>query len=114
MINEYIRFGEIPDNEHSGIYRGDQGKIGEEIGVSCYECVKDGQGYYHIVMHAKPVVNGTAVTLDWLIDDWSSGKLKPYVIKGNLVGRGSDNEPLLRNIHVIRELEWNEYKNLNH
>lgn len=32
----YLRFGEIPENEHSGIYNGDEGKVGEENGVSCY------------------------------------------------------------------------------
>ena len=32
----YIRFKNIPDNEISGVYDGDLGKIRNELGVCCY------------------------------------------------------------------------------
>lgn len=37
-MKEYIRFGSIPKNERSGIYRTEE-KIGEEQGVSVYDCI---------------------------------------------------------------------------
>ena len=51
MMKEYIRFGEIPDNERSGIYNNEGELIGRERGVSCYECIcfnNQYRVYYHI------------------------------------------------------------------
>lgn len=44
----YIRIGEIPSDEKSKIHRGDA-VIGEEDGVSVYNCIKLNDTY-HIVM----------------------------------------------------------------
>lgn len=43
MKKYYIRFGKIPKNEISNIYRGEV-KVGEEKGVSVYDAIKiDGE-----------------------------------------------------------------------
>ena len=36
----FIRFKNIPENEISGVYDGDCGKIRDELGVSCYQVYK--------------------------------------------------------------------------
>lgn len=110
-MKKYIRFGEIPENEKSGIYAIDQGKIGEEIGVSCYDCIEDENGYFRVLMPAK-IKYSTGVSFQWAYDDWISGKYKAYIITGIEVGIGSDNEPLLQNIQIVKELDRQKYKSL--
>lgn len=100
---EYIRFGEIPKNERSGIYAGDAGKIGEEIGVSCYECVfLDGR--YRILLPLNANIHVCA-TLGHLIDEYLGGGRKIFLITGKEIGKGKDNEPLLKNINILKEIE---------
>lgn len=107
----YIRFGEIPVNERSGIYAIDQGRIGEEAGVSCYECIKDENGHYRVVMPPN-LTRSTGVSMQWAFDDWRKKRCNTYIITGVMVGKGSDNEPLLRNVNVIEKLNYEDYKNL--
>lgn len=110
-MKKYIRFGEIPENEKSGIYAIDEGKIGEEIGVSCYECIQDENGYFHAIMPAK-ITFDTGVSYQWAFDGWMSGKYNTYIITGDEIGYGSDNEPLLRNIQILEKLDREKYKDL--
>ena len=93
MNKIYIRFGEIPLNERSNIYRNDEGIVGEEIGVSVYEGIND-NGKIKVIM---PSLTGSAcVGLSGCI------KKKMYIVKGKVVGIGSDGEPLLRNIKITK------------
>ena len=94
----YLRFGQIPENEHSGIYKGDQGKIGEEIGVSCYRGIVIDNKVYIIMPHVA------STTYYWLIDEYNRGKIPLYIIEGEEVGIGSDDEPLLRNVKIVQEI----------
>ena len=96
--NMYLRFGQIPENEHSGIYKGDRGKIGEEIGVSCYRGIVIGNKVYIIMPHVA------STTYYWLIDEYNRGKIPLYIIEGEEVGIGSDDEPLLRNVKIVQEI----------
>lgn len=101
-MKEYIRFGDIPENERSGIYRGDEGKVGEEIGVSCYEFIfLDGR--YRILLPLNANIHICA-TLGHLIDEYLGGSRKVFLIIGDEVGRGKDNEPLLNNVKIIEEI----------
>lgn len=101
-MKKYIRFGNIPINERSGIYRGDEGKIGEEIGVSCYDCAWI-NGEYRVLLPSRPS-RYTCPTLHNLFDKYVSGKLNMYIVAGIEVGKGQDNEPLLRNVEIIEEV----------
>ena len=99
--NMYLRFGKIPENERSGIYKGDLGKVGEERGVSCYRGVVIDNKVYVIMPHMA------SSTYYWLIDEYNRGKTPLYIIDGEEVGEGSDLEPLLRNVKIIKEIfDW--------
>jgi hypothetical protein len=99
----YIRFGEIPVDEISGIYKGDMGRIGSEPGVCCYDFVEK-DGNYFIVM---PMLKSASLNYDFesFVEDLEFGETKAYLIEGDLVGRATFREPCLKNVKVIRELE---------
>lgn len=101
---KYIRIGEIPENERSSIWHGDV-KIGEEKGVSVYDCTfRDGR--YYILM--PPFFKeGIGITYEGLMQEVvnfrykTDSQRKVYLVKGDLVGYGSDGEPLLKNIKIL-------------
>ena len=94
--NLYLRFGEIPKNERSGIYKGDMGKVGEEIGVSCYRGVVIDNKVYIVMPHVA------STTYYWLIDEYNRGKTPLYIVDGEEVGLGTDGEPLLKHVSIER------------
>ena len=98
--NLYLRFGKIPKNERSSIYKIDE-KIGEEEGVSCYRGVIYEDKVYILMPHIP------SSTYYWLIDEYNRGKTPLYIIDGDEVGLGSDDEPVLRNVKIIKEIfDW--------
>ncbi len=92
----FIRFGGIPEDERSGIFDGDRGKVGQEVGVSVYEAIESERGI-QILMPQQNL--GACATLCGCID-----RMPVLEVIGDLVGYGSDGEPLLRNIKIIRQL----------
>ena len=97
----YLRFGQIPSNERSSIYKGDLGKVGEEIGVSCYRGVVIDDKVYIMMPHTA------STTYYWLIDGYNRGEIPLYIIDGEEIGEGSDSEPLLKNVKIICEIfDW--------
>lgn len=97
----YLRFGEIPANGKSGIYKGDLGKIGEEIGVSCYRGVIIDDAVYIIMPHIQ------STTYYWLLDEYNRGKINLYVIEGEEIGIGTDGEPLLKDPTILQKIiDW--------
>lgn len=60
-MKEYIRFGEIPDDECSGIYNNEGELVGKERGVSYYECICF-NNQYRILLPYKPT-RYTCITL---------------------------------------------------
>jgi hypothetical protein len=91
----YIRFGVIPSDEKSKIYNGEV-FVGYEEGVSVYEAVIIGKEYRLLFPY---LTYSSCVSLSGCIDR------KAYIVKGNEVGIGSDGEPLLRNVEIIKEFE---------
>ena len=91
----YIRFGDIPTNERSSIHCGDSGKIGEEIGVSVYDAVCI-DGEWRIVL-PKKMTYSTCVSLSSYVDK------EFMLVDGDLVGYGSDGEPLIKNVKEIKK-----------
>lgn len=87
----YIRFGNIPEIGFSKNWLKDK----LEEGVSCYEAVER-EGVYSILIPS--LTGNTCVGLSAVLD-------RPmYEIIGTLVGYGSDNEPLLLNPNIIKEI----------
>jgi len=101
----YIRFKNIPDNKKSGIYDGDLGKVGEEAGLSCYECIKDENNYYKIIIPSLEV--GCLYDLIGFIED----KCPIYLIQGNKIGIGTYDEPVIENPIIISKLKIIEFAN---
>ena len=100
----YIRFGEVPDGEKSGIYSCQEQKIiGSENGVSVYDCCRIGDDW-RIVLPTQCKES----TLDTLYGLLVDGK-DIYVLSGDEVGIGSDNEPLIRNCNVVCKLPNNYF-----
>lgn len=52
----FYRFGEIPINEKSSIWKGEE-KVGEELGVSVYEAHKNLNGLYSPVLPMPATIN---------------------------------------------------------
>jgi hypothetical protein len=94
----YIRFDEIPPNGKSKIYAHGE-PIGEEIGVSTYECVPV-NGEYRILIPKKPTHN-TFDDLHYFLAYFTGNK---YLIFGTEMGTGSDGEPLLKDVTIIKKL----------
>lgn len=112
----YIRFGKIPTNSKSRIHLGKD--ICFKVGVSVWDAVKLEDGY-----HLVAPINGNTYTYTNFItmafpQEWYGDAVphEPiYVVSGEEVGRGSDNEPLLKNIEIIEELPFdyfNYFKNI--
>jgi len=105
----YIRIGKIPIDGISRIYRGEV-LIGEEKGVSCYYGVQL-KGKWHIII-PNPLKIGAIQTLESLInqvtEEWykvnPKDKSKIYLIDGEEIGIGSDGEPILKNVKIIKEI----------
>ena len=95
--NLYLRFGKIPKNERSSIYKIEE-KVGEEEGVSCYRGVIYKDKVYILMPHIP------STTYYWLIDAYNRKEIPLYVIDGNEVGEGSDGEPLLRDVIILKEI----------
>lgn len=98
----YIRFKDIPKNEISGVYDGDCGKIRDEVGVSCYEAVKD-KDIYRIILPSLDT--GVFHDLMFFIEDAKNGEIPIYLVEGNYVGLGTYGEPCIKDVLVISELE---------
>lgn len=108
MTNKvYIRFKDIPEDEISRIYDGDLGCVGEELGVCCYECIEE-NGIYRII--APSICNGVFVDLCHFTSSLLDEYIKCYLIEGDVVGTGTYNEPVVKNVKIIKELKYKELK----
>jgi len=96
----YIRFGEIPTDEKSKIYRGEE-EVGAENGVSVYPAFETNEGDIVLGLNL-PITKTTLYTQQHLLeyDD------RPcYLVKGNHVGKDTDGQPLIDNVHIIRKID---------
>ena len=87
----YIRFGKIPENGKSEIWKGDVFN-GHEKGVSVYE------SYNEKVVMPKKITYSSCVSLSGCLDR------NIYLVTGKRIGTGSDGEPLLKNVSIIKQL----------
>ena len=104
-IPTYIRFGEIPKDEKSKIYFGNE-IVGIEPGVSVYEAIKVDNAYY-----PKLPDNPNANTLSDYFEFLLNSKQKVYLVIGDRLRiNGHDNEPLIENVKIVKEIT-NYYTN---
>lgn len=103
----FIRFGDIPKDECSSIhYRSYY--CGKEKGVSVYDCTTVDSGTFQIVL-PMPFLEGAINTLTDLL--FYSGKdKKVYLVTGDVVGYGHDNEPLIKNVKIVKDIT-EEFRN---
>lgn len=98
-IPVYIRFGEIPKDGKSKIHLGDE-IVGEEAGLSVYEAIWD-DGYYYPKLPDNP---NSSTILDYF-EFLMYSNTKVYLVIGDRMRiNGHDNEPLLENVKVIKEI----------
>lgn len=96
----FYRFGEIPKNEKSCIWKGEE-KVGEEFGVSVYEAHKNINGTYSPVL-PMPVNMSTLDTFLHFIRYYNG---KKYLVTGDVLPFvGTDWEPLIKNVKILKEL----------
>jgi hypothetical protein len=87
----YVRFGDIPNNELSKNYLTEE----YEEGVSVYEALERED---KISLLFPDLTGSACVSLSGVLD-------RPaYSVEGELAGKGSDGEPLLKNCKIIKEL----------
>lgn len=96
----YIRFGDIPKNEKSKVYNGEI-EIGTEKGVSVYPAFEDSEG--NIVLGLSLPITKTSLYTQQHLLEYDNRAC--YLVSGDYVGKGTDGEPLLRNIKIIREIK---------
>ena len=97
----YIRFGEIPENEKSKVYRGDV-VLREEAGVSVWRAVQANRQYYP-VLPDEPNENAIADYFNFIMNC----KCNVYLVTGNEICiEGADREPLLTDVKIIKDITW--------
>ena len=101
----YIRFGDVQSNETSKIYRGEV-EIGEENGVSVYPAFEVNGNI--VLGLTLPITKTTLYTQQHLLE---YDNRPCYLVSGDYVGKGTDGEPLIRNITIIKRLDNYRIKN---
>lgn len=97
----YVRFGELPENGISAIYRGEE-LIGHEKGVSVYDAIYNHSGKVSVAI-PLPI---TRTTLDTFIQFIRYDNRPAYLCTGKYLGRGQDNEPIITDVKIIRKIEY--------
>lgn len=98
MSRKYIRFGEIPKNEQSAIYHHGEFR-GYLNGTSVYNAAYLDKKWM-VVLPLKITID-TIPTYECLR---VYQKRKVYLITGKEIGIGNDGEPLVYNIHILKDL----------
>ena len=108
-MKHYIRFGDIPENETSGIWRRGE-RVGEEKGVSVYDAIMI-DGEWRIVLPSELKVEIGFDLYSFIERSYDERNypnehhLPMYLVQGDEVGYGMTNEPLLKNVKIIKKLK---------
>ena len=97
----FYRFGDIPEDERSSIWNNNDEVIGKEKGVSVYEAHKNINGTYSPVI---PFPTNEKALNDFIyhIGYFTGNK---YLVTGDLLDEtGTDGEPLIKNVKIIKKL----------
>lgn len=100
----YIRFGKFPEDERSVItWR--RVKLGKENGVSVWDCCEI-HGKYRIVVPDK-INENTMEDIQYFISNHND---EAYLVDGDLFGYGTDGEPVIRNVKIIKKLSKDNFE----
>ena len=92
----FYRFGDIPEDEKSCIWRGEE-KIGEEPGV--YEAHKNINGTY------SPVLPTNEMAFNDFIKNIAYFTGNKYLVTGDLLDEiGTNGESLIKNVKILKKL----------
>ena len=105
-MKKYIRFGRVPANERSSIHRRGE-LVGYEKGVSVWNCYYDVKLKQYVGVMPDNKTEDTEDDFNHYFQMCNRDKI-PYLVTGDEVGTGSDNEPLLVNVLVLRQLKNSE------
>ena len=117
QMKEYIRFGELPEDGCSkrgnGIIGDGYECVGKEKGVSVWDCVYnfDTDLYQLVAPHPTRFTYGDFTSMAFPDNCCGSDPNKKiYVVTGIEVGYGADNEPLLKDVKIVKELPFDYFK----
>lgn len=98
----FYRFGEIPEDECSSIWNNNNEVIGKEKGVSVYEAHKNINGIYSPVL---PFPTNEMAFNDFIYNvKYFTGN--KYLVTGDLLDEtGTDGEPLIKNVKILKKLQ---------
>ena len=100
MKKLYYRFGDIPEDGYSSIWRIDE-LIGNEKGISVYEAYKNIDGTYVPVI-PFPVTEKVLNDFTYYMTYYYGSR---YLVTVDLLDeRGSDGELLIKNVKIIKKL----------
>lgn len=107
---QFLRFGYIPKNERSAIHCNEE-IIGYEKGVSVWNCFFDVVSSKYALIY--PYFSSRFTECDFEND--CTGyyyKEKPiFLVEGDIVSFGSDGEPCIRNVRIIKQLTRDQILN---
>lgn len=106
----FYRFGEIPEDECSSIWNNNNEVIGKEKGVSVYEAHKNINGTYSPVL---PFPTNEIAFNDFIYNvKYFTGN--KYLVTGDLLDEtGTDGEPLIKNVKILKKIIVMETENIN-
>ena len=96
----YIRFGDIPTNGKSKVYNGEI-EIGIEEGISVYPAFEGKEG--NIILGLNLPVTKTSLHTQQHLLEYDNRPC--YLVTGDYVGKGTDGEPLIKNVRIIKEIK---------
>ena len=102
----FYRFGEIPEDECSSIWNNNDEVIGKEKGVSVYEAHKNINGTYSPVL---PFPTNEMAFNDFIYNvKYFTGN--KYLVTGDLLDEtGTNDEPLIKNVKILKKLQlWKQ------
>lgn len=105
----FYRFGEIPEDACSSIWNNNNEVIGKEKGVSVYEAHKNINGTYSPVL---PFPTNEMAFNDFIYNvKYFTGN--KYLVTGDLLDEtGTDGEPLIKNVKILRKLQLMKIENI--
>ena len=105
----FYRFGEIPEDACSSIWNNNNEVIGKEKGVSVYEAHKNINGTYSPVL---PFPTNEMAFNDFIYNvKYFTGN--KYLVTGDLLDEtGTDGEPLIKNVKILKKLQLMKIENI--
>lgn len=104
MNKRYLRVGKIPPDGKSKIFYNGEYIVGQEAGLSTYEMIEI-DGRYRLILPQK-FSSFLLTDIQWNFSDLNK---ELYILSGDIVGYGSDGEPLLSDIKIFQEMKVKDF-----